>query len=126
MGWYSLPRKTLDVVLACGDGTLLGTLGLVREHVGLEVLEGLAAVGVRAALLFPRLIAAILLLPGVIGLIRHQAPAPLRVDGRLEWRVGRVITIMQKRRGAAGAELRRRRDREGWRGGIPGVGGRRV
>jgi hypothetical protein len=34
-----LARETLDVVLAILDRAFLGTLGLVGEHMGLQVLE---------------------------------------------------------------------------------------
>lgn len=114
------------MVLARRDGALLGPLGLVREHVRLKILEGLAAVRVGAPLLLSRLVAAEQLLAGEVGLVRHEASAALGVDGRLERRVGLVITIMHKRGGAAGPELRRGRNGEGGRSGVPGVGRRRV
>ena len=37
-------RKSLDVVLASLDRTLLRTLGLMGEHVSLQVLEGTTAI----------------------------------------------------------------------------------
>lgn len=55
-----LASKTLCVVLAGLNGALLRTLSLVSEHVSLQVLEGLAAVGIGASLLLLRLVAAIL------------------------------------------------------------------
>lgn len=55
-----LASKALCVVLAGLNGALLRPLSLVSEHVGLEVLEGLAAVGIGASLLLLGLVAAIL------------------------------------------------------------------
>ena len=49
--------KSLDMVLACLNRAFLGTFGLVRKHVCLEILENLAAVGMRTALLFLGLVA---------------------------------------------------------------------
>jgi hypothetical protein len=39
-----LASKSLDMVLACLDGALLGSLSLVSEHVGLQILERAATV----------------------------------------------------------------------------------
>jgi hypothetical protein len=47
-----LACKTFLVVLASQDGTFLGSLGLMGQHVGLEILENLSALRVRAATLF--------------------------------------------------------------------------
>lgn len=105
-GHHSLPRKPLHVVLACRNGALLGPLSLVREHMSLEILKGLATVRVRAALLFPGLIAAVWLLARVVGLEGHKTAPSLGVDRRLKGRVWLVITIMHEGGGAAGPELR--------------------
>lgn len=51
-----LASESLGVVLASLNRTLLRTLILMREHMGLEVLEDLTAVGVSATKLLPRLI----------------------------------------------------------------------
>lgn len=55
-----LSSKALCVVLAGLNGALLRPLSLVSEHVSLEVLEGLAAVGIGASLLLLGLVTAIL------------------------------------------------------------------
>jgi hypothetical protein len=55
-----LASKTLGVVLASLDGTLLGALILMCEHVSLEVLEGLSTIGIRASLLLLGLVTAVL------------------------------------------------------------------
>lgn len=57
-----LASKPLDVVFTRHDGALLGSLSLVSEHVRLEILEGLAALGIGAHVLLLDLIAA-----GVVG-----------------------------------------------------------
>lgn len=54
-----LASKPLNVVLACRDGALLRALSLMGEHVGLEILEGLAALGIGASLLLLDLVAAV-------------------------------------------------------------------
>lgn len=51
-----LPGKALGVVLAGGDGALLGPLVLVGEHVRLEVLEDTAALWKWAQALLARLV----------------------------------------------------------------------
>lgn len=57
-----LASEALDVILAGLDGTLLGSLVLVGEHVCLEVLEDLATVRVGASLLLlASLVAAVVL-----------------------------------------------------------------
>ena len=57
-----LACEALNVIFASDDRALLRPLALVSEHVRLEILEVLAAIGVRASLLLPRLVAAIRLL----------------------------------------------------------------
>lgn len=54
-----LASKPLNVVLASGDGALFRALSLMGEHVGLEILEGLAALGIGASLLLLGLVAAV-------------------------------------------------------------------
>ena len=48
-----LSCKALLVVFTSQDGTFLGTFGLMCEHVGLQVFEDFAALGMRASSLFP-------------------------------------------------------------------------
>lgn len=45
-------RETFNMVIARIDGALLGAFVLVREHMGLEVFENLAAVGMGACALY--------------------------------------------------------------------------
>jgi hypothetical protein len=54
--------KAFDVVLTREDGAFLGSLRLMRKHVGLEVLEGLPAIGMRTSLLLLRLVAVVCIL----------------------------------------------------------------
>lgn len=42
-----LPSETFDVVLTVDNRALLGSLSLMSEHVGLQVFEGPAALGMR-------------------------------------------------------------------------------
>lgn len=51
--------KALDVVLTVRDGALLGPLGLVSEHMGLQIFEESATVWVRAAPLLLGLVIAV-------------------------------------------------------------------
>jgi hypothetical protein len=69
-----LAREALDVVIARLNWALFGAFRLVRQHVRLQVLEGLTTVGVWASLLLLGLIAAIrVLLGGLEG--SHAGPS---------------------------------------------------
>lgn len=56
-----LASKAFDVILACLDRALFRAFVLVSEHVGLEVFEDLAAVGICASLLLFYFVATLVL-----------------------------------------------------------------
>lgn len=80
-----LARKTLGVVFARCDWALFRTLGLMRQHVRLEILEHLAALRVWASLFL--LGVAVTVGTRVARVERDHAGPPTLVNGRLVWRV---------------------------------------
>lgn len=99
--------KTLDVVFAGLDGTLLGSLILVSEHVRLEVLEYLAAIGIGAPLLLLGFIAAKVGRANWGNEVGHAHTAAIGIDGGTVWAVGGVVgtkgAIVEEWRGAVGS-----------------------
>ena len=61
-----LTREALDVVFACLNWALLWPLGLVRQYMGLEVLESPSAFGVGTLLLLLGPVSANCLFNGVV------------------------------------------------------------
>lgn len=64
-----LSGKALGMVFACDDGTLLRSFALVSQHVSLEILEDLSAVGIVASS-FLILVTAVRTLLAVVRLMR--------------------------------------------------------
>jgi hypothetical protein len=80
-----LASKTLGVVLASLNGTLLRAFILMCEHVSLKVLEGLATIWPRASLLLLGLVTAVLARCG-----RHKLADAWGADVVVHWHAVRA------------------------------------
>jgi hypothetical protein len=64
-----LSREALDMIFACRNGALFWPFCLMSEHVSLQILEGLAALGMRTSLLLLRSFISAIRLFGKVGLV---------------------------------------------------------